>query len=84
MAEEDFKEGFIKFWNSAVYFIFDIVASIFREIWRHFNGSRKLLVDTWQGGEYFHETFVRHHSNLTKYTIFIECLWLMIKIRKYL
>jgi hypothetical protein len=34
---------------------------------------------TWQGGEYFHETFVRHHINLTKYTIFIECLWLMIK-----
>jgi hypothetical protein len=25
MAEEDFKEGFIKFGNSAVYFIFDIV-----------------------------------------------------------
>ena len=25
-------------------------------------------------GEYFHETFVRHHRNLTKYTIFIECL----------
>jgi hypothetical protein len=24
--EEDFKEGFIKFWNSAVYFIFDIVS----------------------------------------------------------
>jgi hypothetical protein len=26
MAEEDFKEGFIKFLNSAVYFIFDIVS----------------------------------------------------------
>jgi hypothetical protein len=26
MAEEDFKEGFIKFGNSAVYFIFDIVS----------------------------------------------------------
>jgi hypothetical protein len=26
MAEEDFKEGFIKFWNSAVYFIFEIVS----------------------------------------------------------
>ena len=25
-------------------------------------------------GEYFHETFVRHYRNLTKYTIFIECL----------
>ena len=25
MADEDFKEGFIKFGNSAVYFIFDIV-----------------------------------------------------------
>jgi hypothetical protein len=23
------------------------------------------------GGEYFHETFVRHHSNLTKYIAFI-------------
>jgi hypothetical protein len=27
-----------------------------------------------RGGEYFHETFVRHHRNLTKYTIFIESL----------
>jgi hypothetical protein len=27
-----------------------------------------------RGGGYFHETFVRHHRNLTKYTIFIECL----------
>jgi hypothetical protein len=26
MAEEEFKEGFIKFWNSEVYFIFDIVS----------------------------------------------------------
>jgi hypothetical protein len=26
MAEEDFKEGFIKFGNNAVYFIFDIVS----------------------------------------------------------
>jgi hypothetical protein len=35
---------------------------------------------TWQGGcEYFHETFVRHHSNLTKHTIFIVFLGLMIK-----
>jgi hypothetical protein len=25
-------------------------------------------------GEYFHETFVRHHSNLTKYTIYIVFL----------
>ena len=27
-----------------------------------------------RGGGYFHETFVRHHRNLTKYTIFIKCL----------
>jgi hypothetical protein len=30
-----------------------------------------------QGGEYFHETFVRHHSNLTKYIEFIVFLWFM-------
>jgi hypothetical protein len=24
------------------------------------------------GGEYFHETFVRHHSNLTKYFFFLR------------
>ena len=140
MAEEDFKEGFIKFGNSAVYFIFNLCPSIFREIWRHCNGApllcpinatssssyvfrlqypevihcrivpieklKRLLVFERRkppntvvlsefkrsnlkitrkfvktprglhdrGGEYFHETFVRHHRNLTKYTIFIECL----------
>jgi hypothetical protein len=39
--------------------------------------SRKLLVDTWQGGggEYFHERFVRHHINITKYIVFIVFLW---------
>jgi hypothetical protein len=34
MDEEDFKEGFTKFWNSAMYFIFDISSNC-----RHFNGS---------------------------------------------
>jgi hypothetical protein len=46
----------------------------------HAQSSRKLLVDTWQGGEYLHETFVRHHSDL-KYIVF---LWIMIKLPKYL
>ena len=32
-----------------------------------------------RGVEYFHETFVRHHSNLTKYIIYIVFLWFMIK-----
>ena len=39
MAEEDFKEGFIKFGNSAVYFIFDIVSFDISSNCRHFNGS---------------------------------------------
>jgi hypothetical protein len=39
MAEEDFKEGFIQFWNSAVYFIFDIVSFDISSNCRHFNGS---------------------------------------------
>ena len=39
MAEEDFKEGFIKFLNSAVYFIFDIVSFDITSNCRHFNGS---------------------------------------------
>jgi hypothetical protein len=29
----------------------------------------------------FHETFVRHHSDQTKYIIFIVFLWLMIKTK---
>jgi hypothetical protein len=37
-----------------------------------------------EGGSYFHETFVRHHSNLTKYIVFIVFLWFMTKLRKYL
>jgi hypothetical protein len=100
-----------------VYFIFDIVSFVFRQIaailmarsspnrkidnicpiWKekpsripfrfkkkksfesHAQSSRKLLVDTWQGGgEYFHETFVRHHRNITKYIVFIVFLWFMI------
>ena len=32
------------------------------------------------GGEYFHETFVRHHSKLTKYTIFIGMFMIDVKI----
>ena len=39
MAEEDFKERFIKFLNSAVYFIFDIVSFAISSNCRHFNGS---------------------------------------------
>jgi hypothetical protein len=39
MTEEDFKEGFMKFWNSAVYFIFDIVSFDISSNCRHFNGS---------------------------------------------
>ena len=39
MAEEDFKEGFIQIWNSAVYFIFDIVSFDISSNCRHFNGS---------------------------------------------
>ena len=39
MAEEDFKEGFFKFLNSAVYFIFDIVSFDISSNCRHFNGS---------------------------------------------
>jgi hypothetical protein len=35
-------------------------------------------------GKYFHETFVRHHSNPTKYILFTVFLWLMIKICKHL
>jgi hypothetical protein len=136
----------MKFWSSAVYFIFDIVSFDISSNCRHFNGSplvcpinatssfsyvfrlqyprvlhcrivpieksttllpfwkenpsrkpfifkiqnksfeshaqssRKLIVDTWQGGEYFHETFVRHHSNLTKYIVFIVFLGIMIKL----
>ena len=137
MAEEDFKEGFIQIWNSAVYFIFDIVSFDISSNCRHFNGSpllcpinatssfpyvfrlqyprvlhcrivpiKKLTIlfvfgrknppvnhlgskyktnhlkvtrnlrenFSWthdRGGGYFHETFVRHHSNLTKYIVFI-------------
>jgi hypothetical protein len=40
MTEEDFKEGFIQFWNSAVYFIFDIVSFDISSNRRHFNGCR--------------------------------------------
>ena len=39
MAEEDFKEGFIQIWNSAVYFIFDIVSFDILSNCCHFNGS---------------------------------------------
>jgi hypothetical protein len=39
MTEEDFKEGFIHFWNSAVYFIFDLVSFDISSNCRHFNGS---------------------------------------------
>ena len=42
MAEEDFKEGFIHFCNSAVYFIFDIVSLDISSNCRHFNGSQLL------------------------------------------
>jgi hypothetical protein len=38
MTEEDFKEGFIQFWNSAVYFIFDIVSFYISSNCHHFNG----------------------------------------------
>jgi hypothetical protein len=39
MAEEDFKAGLIKFLNSAVYFIFDIVYFDISSNCRHFNAS---------------------------------------------
>jgi hypothetical protein len=40
----------------------------------------KVLVGYMTGGEYFHEMFVRHDSNLTKYIIYIVIfLWFMIK-----
>ena len=42
MAEEDFKEGFIHFCNSAVYFIFDIVSLDISSNCRHFNSSQLL------------------------------------------
>jgi hypothetical protein len=38
------------------------------------------LWTTWRvggRGEYFHETFVRHHSNPSKYVIFIVFLWFL-------
>jgi hypothetical protein len=44
MAEEDFKEGFIHFCNSAVYFTFDIVSFHIPPNCRHFNGSPLLCL----------------------------------------
>jgi hypothetical protein len=44
------------------------------------------VLKQWQGGggEYYPETFPRHHSNPTKYIIFIVFLWFMMKLRKNL
>jgi hypothetical protein len=39
MAKEGFQPSFMKFWNSAVYFIFDIVSFDISSNCRHFNGS---------------------------------------------
>jgi hypothetical protein len=47
------------------------------KVTRKFTKTPRGLHD--RGGEYFHETFVRHHSNLIKYIIFILFLGFMIK-----
>jgi hypothetical protein len=39
MAEEDFKEGFIKFGKVQCILSSILCPSIFREIWRHYNGA---------------------------------------------